>query len=65
MRLLTAQETSALLRVSCQRVYEMARQGLLPAVRVGRCVRFDEVRLRSWLDAGGYALDEPQEGTRR
>lgn len=35
------------------RVYDSARQGLLPAVRVGRQVLFDLDALERWAAAGG------------
>lgn len=38
-----------------QRVYECARLGLIPSVRIGRQVRFDEDALREWVKNGGTA----------
>lgn len=38
-----------------QRVYECARLGLIPSVRIGRQVRFDEDELREWIRKGGTA----------
>lgn len=38
-----------------QRVYECARLGLIPSVRIGRQVRFDEDALREWVRRGGNA----------
>ena len=35
------------------RVYEAARLGLIPCVRIGRQVRFDEETIREWVKAGG------------
>ena len=35
------------------RVYEAARLGLIPCVRIGRQVRFDEETLRRWIEEGG------------
>lgn len=35
------------------RVYEAARLGLIPCVRIGRQVRFDEDMLRDWIKKGG------------
>lgn len=37
---LTAAEVAALLRISRWAVYDMTRRGLLPALRIGRCVRY-------------------------
>ena len=56
MKLLTAQDTAVILRVTPHRVYQMAREGLLPSIRVGRCLRIDEARLQTWLDGGGLGL---------
>ena len=53
MRLLTAKETAEILRVTQPRVYELARSGLLPCVRMGRQIRFDEEKLREWAMRGG------------
>jgi excisionase family DNA binding protein len=38
---------------SVARVYEAARIGLIPCVRIGRQVRFDEDRLKRWVEEGG------------
>ncbi len=53
MRLLTAKETAELLQVKLPRVYELARLNLIPAVRMGRQVRFNEDSLREWASRGG------------
>ncbi len=53
MRLLTAKQTAELLQVSTTRVYELARVGLIPYVRIGRQVRFDEQALLIWITEGG------------
>jgi excisionase family DNA binding protein len=45
--------------LSKQRVYEAARLGLIPCVRIGRQVKFDEDTLREWVMQGGVA--EPTE----
>lgn len=39
------------------RVYEAARLGLIPCVRIGRQVRFDEDALREWVRRGGSTLE--------
>ena len=41
IRLLTAKEVAQMLSVRPARVHELAREGLLPCVRLGRQVRFD------------------------
>ena len=46
-----------------QRVYECARLGLIPSVRIGRQVRFDEDALREWVKKGGTAKTGETEKT--
>jgi len=59
MRLLTAQEVSEGLRVPLARVYELARTGVLPVVRLGdRQIRFNEDALREWIARGGNATEK-------
>lgn len=60
MRLLTAEDVAAILQLALPRVYELARSGKIPVVRVGRQVRFDEAALRRWIEAGGCPLDDGQ-----
>jgi len=65
MRLLTAKQTAELLQVTLPRVYELARVGLIPCVRMGRQIRFPESKLMEWIEQGGSALQtgEALEGT--
>ena len=56
MKLLTVKETSAVLRVSPARLYDLCRQQLVPCVRIGRAVRVEEGALRDWIAGGGQAL---------
>ena len=61
MRLLTAQDVSDILKVPTARVYELARSGHLPTVRLGdRQIRFDEDALRGWVARGGQGPPESQ-----
>lgn len=53
MRFLTAKEVSILLQIPLARVYELARMNLIPNVRMGRQVRFNEEALREWAARGG------------
>lgn len=60
MRLVRAREAAEALGVSPWRVYDLARQGVLPAgvvVRLGREVRIDAEALRAWVAAGGAGMD--------
>ncbi len=61
LRLLTVPEVAPILRVSAARAYELARDGVLPVVRIGRQVRVDPTVLRDWIREGGAGLvDESQ-----
>ena len=37
-------------------VYDYARQGILPCVRLGRKVKFDPKAIERWIEEGGEAL---------
>jgi excisionase family DNA binding protein len=56
MRLLTAKDVSTAMQIPLSRVYELARLKLIPSVRMGRQVRFDEAKLREWAENGGSYL---------
>ena len=56
MTLLHIAEAARLLDVRVGRVYEMARHGLLPVVRLGRQVRVHPAQLDAWMESGGKAL---------
>lgn len=53
MRFLTAREVSIAMQIPLARVYELARLNLIPSVRMGRQVRFNEDALREWSARGG------------
>jgi excisionase family DNA binding protein len=48
-RLLTVAEGAQLLAVRPSWVYDACRRELVPHVRLGKHVRFDEEELRQWL----------------
>ncbi len=54
--LLRVPEVARRLGLTTDRIYELAREGTLPAVRIGRQLRFDPARLQAWIDGGGEAL---------
>lgn len=57
--LLKAEEAAKLLAVRPARLYEMARTGVIPSVKLGeKSVRFSDEALRSWIDRGGVAQSE-------
>lgn len=55
-RLLTVNQVAARLSVSTARCYELARLQILPSIRLGRQLRFDEEQLQRWIAEGGKAL---------
>lgn len=55
MRLLTLREVAHYLRVHPGTVYRLVRAGCLPAIRVGRDLRFDIRAVDEWLANGGTA----------
>ena len=38
------------------RIYELARAGLIPAVRIGRRYKFDPSAVEAWISNGGSSL---------
>ena len=52
-RLLTAAEVAERTGVPRWRIYELARQGEMPVVRLGRSFRFSAATVAAWLEAGG------------
>ncbi len=58
MRLIQAKRASEVLSVSLARLYELARLGVIPVVRLGpRQIRFDEDALAQWVRNGGAVQD--------
>ncbi len=55
-KLLRLSEVTAILPVTYQRLAELARQGILPTVRLGRQIFVDPDRLAEFITAGGKAL---------
>jgi excisionase family DNA binding protein len=49
--LLTVKELASLLRVSSQTLYKMLEQGEIPAVKIGAQWRFDQEKIRSWIES--------------
>jgi excisionase family DNA binding protein len=54
-RLQDADWLASRLGITRQRAYELVRLGLVPAVRLGRQVRFDAGSIEEWIRAGGTA----------
>jgi excisionase family DNA binding protein len=57
---MTIVEVARLLGVRRARAYQLARQGALPVVHLGRQVRVSEEALRRWLEDGGQPLATPE-----
>lgn len=51
----TADEISADTGLPEWRLYELARRGLIPHVRLGRSVRFSRSAVAEWIARGGTA----------
>jgi excisionase family DNA binding protein len=51
-------EVARELDVSVPRAYALVREGLLPAVRLGRQVRVSEAALRRFISDGGKGLSD-------
>lgn len=54
MRLLKAKQAAEILNVRLPRVYELARLGVVPSVRLGeKQIRFNESALKEFVERGG------------
>lgn len=49
---MTVSEVAEYLRVNPQTVYRKAKVGELPAVRIGRAIRFRRTELEIWMKTG-------------
>ena len=53
-------QVAELLDLSEHRVYQLAKLGTIPSIRVGRTLRFDPDTISTWLRGGGsLALTSP------
>ena len=53
MKLMTVPEAAAELGITVPRCYTLIREGILPAVYLGRVVRVSDVELEEWVVTGG------------
>ncbi|MFL6352272.1 MAG: helix-turn-helix domain-containing protein [Bryobacteraceae bacterium] len=53
LKLLSIPTVAALLQRSESCIRRLVKRKIIPSVRVGRAVRVEEKKLRSWIDAGG------------
>ncbi len=51
---------AAVLGLSKPRIYDLVRQRILPHVRLGRQVRFDERAIAKFVESGGSSLPEEE-----
>ncbi len=49
MKLMTIQETSAILNIKVKTLYDWTHKKLIPYYKINRLVRFDEAEIRKWL----------------
>lgn len=56
--MMTSEEAAAYLRTSVESIRRMAREGRVPAARVGRSWRFRKTELDEWLEVGGDASED-------
>jgi excisionase family DNA binding protein len=56
--LLTIKQVAKYLQASEARTYELARNGILPVVRLGRSLRVEESALHAFVNNGGKGLDD-------
>lgn len=61
IQLLKAEDVAELLSLPRLRVYELARQGKLPCVRIGdRQIRFAKAALCEWIECGGNSVQKEE-----
>ena len=49
-RLMTAKQVSELIEVKPSTIYQWVHLGLIPYVKLGKCVRFKKAELFRWID---------------
>lgn len=60
-RLLDADGVGQFLNVPRAQVYVLAREGMIPSVRLGRRLRFSPAALASWVANGGAPLRQDRQ----
>ncbi|MBS3976617.1 MAG: helix-turn-helix domain-containing protein [Syntrophomonadaceae bacterium] len=55
-KLMRIDDVADVLDITESRAYDLARQGILPSVRLGRQIRVDRDALENWIARGGQAL---------
>ncbi len=59
-KLMSRSEAAAYLGIPPRTLYALVRQGAIPAVRVGRVLRFDALHLDEWLRQQTANAPEPE-----
>ena len=57
-RLVDVEVVAESLGLSRWRVYQLAREGVIPSVRIGKSLKFDEDKIREWIANGGSQSGE-------
>ena len=60
--LMTVREVAKYLRVKPSTIYEWAKDGKIPAAKVGRLWRFHREEIDAWVRSGGGNPKEQQRG---
>ena len=55
-KLITGSEVAETLGIPLTTVYDHARSGLLPSIRIGRAVRFRPEAIKNFVERGGQPL---------
>ena len=58
MKFYTVQQIADLVQLTPARIYEAIRQGLLPAIHIGRQVRIEEQAFHDWVRTGGQSYQD-------
>ncbi|WP_102029188.1 helix-turn-helix domain-containing protein [Salirhabdus sp. Marseille-P4669] len=57
-KLLNPEQVANVLGIPIQRFYYLAREELIPVVRIGKLIRVDEDELKKWIMEGGKRVGE-------
>ena len=64
-QLMTVEEVAEFLRVKTSTVYEWAKNGKLPGVKVGRLWRFERKKVEAWLQNAAYVGEGKDDSERK
>lgn len=56
-KLVPVNEVMEIIPMSSTKIYELARQNIIPHVRIGRKVLFDLEKIEAWIDHGGTSYE--------